>query len=547
MYKVAIYPRVSTDEQARVEEGSIKNQITAARRHVEGENLKSGGQWGQVVGEYLDDGYSGSSLDRPGLKRLLLDISRRKVDLVIISELSRLSRSRRDWIDLLSFFKEHDVSFISLRQQVDTSTAVGRLLLNMLIDFAELELEQISERVTASAFERASRGLWIGGVPPYGLETTERNGYLKVNAAKKIIADEILDILVNRAGYLTKATQMIADAGYTRENGEAWSFQTLAKWVRSKAIIGEVEVNSKYKTKAQEKLSETKRFKVVKAVWEPLVDIDKWKKANELLDANLHKLKVPQWKHHAYLLSGILECEHARPFSGTSGTGQTKGKYLHYRHGKADIGKCPCAIGRVSAPKLEAVILKEIKKLSRTPTVVTGMVNLANEDFQKQKPDHTRVIAERRKKLTDIDRKLHQITDQVLEADSDEDKTMWMDKARQCRTQKDEIQAELKVLTREADENKTALLNADDIIQALTRFEDDFENLSVATRRAYLMSFLEKVVLEKTTVRLVVKGPNFAMESLGKSGIDGCKRGGRYSALSQEWLLRTGSNRRPSD
>ncbi len=105
--------RVSTDEQAKVEEGSIKNQEESLRRYVDGENLKHSGKWGFIVDVYTDDGYSAKSLNRPAVRKLLFDISKGCIDTVMITEISRLSRLVKDWIDLRAFLQEHQASFIS--------------------------------------------------------------------------------------------------------------------------------------------------------------------------------------------------------------------------------------------------------------------------------------------------------------------------------------------------------------------------------------------------------------------------------------------------
>jgi site-specific DNA recombinase len=112
MRKVGIYIRVSTEEQAKVDEGSIKNQTHGLRKYVEAENLKEDGKWGIIADEYVDDGYSGKNLNRPELRRLLKDILNKKIDTVIMTEISRLSRSVKNWCDLREFFKEHDAIFI---------------------------------------------------------------------------------------------------------------------------------------------------------------------------------------------------------------------------------------------------------------------------------------------------------------------------------------------------------------------------------------------------------------------------------------------------
>jgi len=184
MRKIGIYSRVSTEEQAQVEEGSIKNQIESLQKYVKAENMKHDETWGELIEVYKDEGFSAKDLKRPAIGRLLNDIYRGKIDTVIFTEISRLSRSVKDWIDLRKFFDDNDASFIASRQNFDTLNAMGRAMLNFAIEFSQLEREMTAERVKASCYARASRGLWTGGQIPYGLERTDRPGYLRVNAAE---------------------------------------------------------------------------------------------------------------------------------------------------------------------------------------------------------------------------------------------------------------------------------------------------------------------------------------------------------------------------
>jgi site-specific DNA recombinase len=133
---VGIYARVSTDEQAEVREGGTKNQIESLKKYVQGENVKSDGKWGSLIDLYVDDGFSAKTLQRPNLVRLLRDIAKGKVDTVLITEISRLSRSVKDWIHLREFFADNGTNFISTRQSFDTSSATGRAMLDFAITFA---------------------------------------------------------------------------------------------------------------------------------------------------------------------------------------------------------------------------------------------------------------------------------------------------------------------------------------------------------------------------------------------------------------------------
>ena len=414
MRKVAIYARVSTDEQAKVEEGSIKNQRESLERYVRGENLKHDGAWGTLIETYVDDGYSAKNLNMPAVKQLLLDLYSGKIDTVLFTEISRLSRSVEDWIHLRKFFEEYDAAFVASRQNFDTSTAMGRAMLNFAIEFAQLEREITAERVRASYQSRAGRGLWTGGPIPFGFDKTDKNGYLEVNTAKQIIANEMIDILLERSGYLAKAVFLINKEGYRRPNGSPWDEDSFARWIRQRALIGEVEVNRKNKEKNQAYLPDSEKVKIVPAVWDPLVEPERWLRANELLRQNYRKLKVEKWRYHDFILSGLVKCPNGIRLVGTSGKSHTDEKYVYYIH--PPKVKCDCFVKTLSVDEVERVTLKHLKGILQTPSVIDELVKKANSTFQSTKPDYSGQLAACQNRIDAIIKKLDRISDQILES-----------------------------------------------------------------------------------------------------------------------------------
>jgi site-specific DNA recombinase len=167
--KVAYYIRCSTEEQAENPDGTIKNQeerLNLALRVRQ----ESGGFSGKRIGVYCDAGRSGKDMNLPELKRLLKDIERGEVSLVMVTELSRLSRSIKDFSEIWEFMQGAGCAFLSLRENFDTSNAAGEMMLYSLANFAQFERRQTSERVAANFEARAKRGLWNGGVLPLGYE-----------------------------------------------------------------------------------------------------------------------------------------------------------------------------------------------------------------------------------------------------------------------------------------------------------------------------------------------------------------------------------------
>ena len=127
--------RVSTEEQAKLQDGSLVSQRQRSIDYIDGQNRKSPG-WGELVEVYCDEGLSAKDMKRPEFKRLLNDIKLGRIDLVLATELSRLSRSIQDFCEIWALFKQHSVGLVTLREQFDTTIASGEMMIFNLINFA---------------------------------------------------------------------------------------------------------------------------------------------------------------------------------------------------------------------------------------------------------------------------------------------------------------------------------------------------------------------------------------------------------------------------
>ncbi len=541
MRNIAVYARVSTDEQAAVEEGSIKNQIESLQRFVQGEQLKNNGSYGKIFDTYIDDGYSGKNLQRPAIKKLLQDISKSRIDTILITEVSRLSRATRDWIDLRTFFEEKNVSFISLRQSFDTSTAMGRAMLSFAIEFAQLEREQTAERVKFSSHSRKSRGLWTGGSIPFGYRATDRPGYLEIDEVKKVLAESILDTFLNKAGSLTKTVEIINAAGFLRESGTPWTVPALGNWIKGYAIVGKVALNIANKDVDQSRLKESEKFLVIDAVWESIIPFETWKEANELIERNFQRLKSSLWETHEYLFTGILECYQGKRFSGASGKSSTGKKIAYYRH-----NGCSCGIPSVRATEVESKLRAALKKLAKDHDLVRSLVDDANEKYLADKPDFDEALSEATKKREEIIAKLDAITDMALGAESDSERRMWLDKSRRLQEESERLEARIATIRQHSQTFGDYLLNSESIVEALKPYENGFTDLPLASKQRVIHSSIEKIIVEKSRLVLRLKNPTLTLGMLPEAKTQ-CIPGGQFSEHLMEWLLRTGSNRRPGD
>src|SRR5713101_7925941 len=183
--RCAIYTRKSTDEGLDRDFNSLDNQREAAEAYIKSQRHEG---WEILPDRYDDGGFSGGTLDRPALKRLLGDIEAGGVQRIIVYKIDRLSRSLLDFARLAEFFEEHGASIVSVTQQLDTSTSMGRLTLNMLLSFAQFEREMVSDRTRDKMHAARRRGKWTGGMPPLGYDVAPEGGRLIVN---KTEAEEV--------------------------------------------------------------------------------------------------------------------------------------------------------------------------------------------------------------------------------------------------------------------------------------------------------------------------------------------------------------------
>ena len=169
--RCAIYTRKSTEEGLEQEFNSLHAQREACEAFIRSQRHEG---WTVLLQHYDDGGYSGGTMDRPALQQLLADIQAGKVDLVVTYKIDRLTRSLADFAKIVEIFDARSVSFVSVTQQFNTTTSMGRLTLNVLLSFAQFERELAGERVRDKIAASKKKGMWMGGVPPLGYEVRDR-------------------------------------------------------------------------------------------------------------------------------------------------------------------------------------------------------------------------------------------------------------------------------------------------------------------------------------------------------------------------------------
>src|SRR4029450_13274674 len=169
--RCAIYTRVSTDQGLEQDFNSLDAQYDASRAYI---RSQTHARWTLIRTKYEDGGFSGGNTDRPALQRLLADVRAGKIEVIVVYKVDRLTRSLADFAKLVELFDKHGVSFVSVTQQFNTTTLMGRLTLNVLLSFAQFEREVTSERIRDKIATFKRKGLWVGGMAPLGYDTRDR-------------------------------------------------------------------------------------------------------------------------------------------------------------------------------------------------------------------------------------------------------------------------------------------------------------------------------------------------------------------------------------
>src|SRR5688500_15404045 len=205
--RCAIYTRVSTDQGLEQEFNSLDNQREAAEAYIKSQAHEG---WHCLPTLFDDGGFSGGSMDRPALQRLLAEVRARQVDIVVVYEVDRLTRSLADFAKLVELFDAHEVSFVSVTQAFNTTNSMGRLTLNILLSFAQFEREVTGERIRDKIAASKKKGMRMGGPVPLGYEVRDKKLVVHEPEAEQIrlIFRRYLDL-----GCLTKLAQALREEG----------------------------------------------------------------------------------------------------------------------------------------------------------------------------------------------------------------------------------------------------------------------------------------------------------------------------------------------
>ena len=290
----AIYTRKSTEEGLEKEFNSLDVQREACEAYIASQ--KHAG-WFPVRDMYDDGGLSGGTMERPALQRLLADIKAGKAQIVVVYKVDRLTRSLADFAKIVDIMDAHDASFVSVTQQFNTTTSMGRLTLNMLLSFAQFEREIAGERIRDKIAASKAKGMWMGGNVPLGYDVKDRK--LIVNEAEaemirmifgryaEIGSVRLLKCALDERGIVSKRR---AKAGVVRAGGNRLSSGALYNLLRNPIYHGKIGHQGK----------------VYPGQHEAIIDPDLWQRVQGMLAGSLYAQKIGAAAEDPSLLAGLI-------------------------------------------------------------------------------------------------------------------------------------------------------------------------------------------------------------------------------------------------
>ena len=354
--RCAIYTRKSSEEGLEQNFNSLDAQREACSAYIQSQRHEG---WREVTTSYDDGGYSGGNLERPALQRLLADIKARKVDLIVVYKIDRLTRSLTDFASLVGVFDAHQTSFVSVTQSFNTTTSMGRLTLNVLLSFAQFEREITGERIRDKIQASKRKGMWMGGSVPLG--------YMSVDKKLIVVPDEAAQVkriftLYRESASVQKLQKRLLKSNEVSKVRTARSGKSRGGQSFSRGALYQILQNHVYR-------GQIPHHKVYyPGAHEAIIDQRLWDDVQALLESNREARHLGHRARAASLLAGLVVDDTGRRLT-PSHTRKGGRRYRYYISREASPGSSPLPQLPVSIPAhdLERLVLKQVESLLKSP------------------------------------------------------------------------------------------------------------------------------------------------------------------------------------
>ncbi len=356
--RCAIYTRKSSEEGLEQDFNSLDAQREACEAYVKSQRHEG---WAAISTRYDDGGFSGGTMNRPALERLLEEIEAGKVDVVVVYKVDRLTRALADFAKIIERFDENGVSFVSVTQQFNTTSSMGRLTLNVLLSFAQFEREVTGERIRDKIAASKKKGMWMGGSVPLGYEAKDRSLVINQEEAERV---RTLFQLYLELRSVQKVRNEAEHLGIRSKTGVIIEPGALYRLLQNPVYIGKIR----------------HKDQVYEGLHDPILDEDTWDAVQQQLEKNRVDRKNGTGARHPSLLAGKLFDDAGHPFTPSHAVKQGK-RYRYYIERTAvrgGAGGCPKK-KRIAAAEIEGLVANAVRGLLRAPSELVEA--LAAEDL----------------------------------------------------------------------------------------------------------------------------------------------------------------------
>ena len=349
--RCAVYTRKSTEEGLDREFNTLDAQRDACMAYVASQRAEG---WLLVPDHYDDGGFSGATLERPALRRLMADIERGLVDVIVVYKIDRLSRSLMDFSKLVEVMDAHGVTFVSVTQSFNTTTSMGRLTLNILLSFAQFEREVIGERIRDKFAASRARGMWMGGKVPLGYDVCDRK--LVVNEAEAAVVRRVFEGFADlQSG--TELAKVLQRENRTSKTGRLLNKADVYRLLNNRTYVGEAAHKGQVYPGQHTAI-------ISRALWD---QVHAALKESPRVRANKNRNQTPA------LLKGLIFGVDGRALSPTHT--RRRGRLYRYYVSQSVLKGVDTGsdlVRRVSAAEIESLVVDQVRGLLRQPEIVVG-------------------------------------------------------------------------------------------------------------------------------------------------------------------------------
>lgn len=476
--RCAIYTRKSTDEGLDQEFNSLDAQRESGEMFIAAQKNEG---WECQPTRYDDGGYSGGDIDRPALKRLMADIEAGKIDCVVVYKVDRLSRSLLDFARIMETFDRHNVSFVSVTQQFNTNSSMGRLMLNVLLSFAQFEREIISERTRDKMAAARRKGRYVGGAPVLGYDIDRGKSRLVVNDREAAQVRQIFELYLEHESLLATIAELERRGWTTKKwttkkgkqrGGRRFDKNALYHLLTNVVYVGKIRY----------------RDELYEGQHEAIVDAETFDQVQKLLRLNNRTGGKRVRNRFGALLKGLLRCTPcgcAMAHSHTTKDGTKRYRYyVCVNAQKRGWKNCPSK--SVPAGEIERFVVDQIRGIGRDP----GLVAATLAQARKQSEERIKALeAEcrglvRQRGRDDADLRAASLADG--DAQSVSRSADLLERIGAAQNRIDAIDAELADLRR-------GMIDETDVATALADFDGLWESLSLRERARVIELLVERV------------------------------------------------------